>query len=448
VDFLKLTEELCAIPTGIVCDGNETLFARIHSEVPLEIHRYPSGQEFNGWAIPHKWTVQRAIIKSNGRVIYDGKSSPLGVAHYSRSFLGALSLDELKPHLFSRPDMPTAITYHCSWLYQPWREEWGFCLPYNLVKSLENGLYEVDLRTTFESGLMLLGVASKLGKSNKTIVFNTNNCHPHMASDGFAGTAVLIRLFQWLSSFDTHYSYKLLIAPEHYGSVFYLRDRTREEIRDFVGGVFAEMLGNKGPFVVASTFNGDTLIDRAFKYAAKRYAENPRFVGFRETAGNDETVWEAPGYEVPFVQVARSNDRNIHYPEYHTDLDNADLMNPDLLAEAFNVFKKAIQIIESNFTITRKFNGLISLSNPMYNLYISRVDPAVAPDERMEISASWGYLQDCLPRYFDGRITVLDIAERHNLDFFELLKYLELFREKNLVEFGFKEIDREQIVWV
>jgi aminopeptidase-like protein len=295
---------------------------------------------------------------------------------------------------------------------------------------------------------MLVGVAHKKGRSEKTFIFNSNTCHPHMASDGFASTAVLIRLFQWLSQMDTYYSYKLILAPEHYGSIFYLRDRSREEVKSFVGGLFAEMLGNEGPFVVAETFDGDSVIDRVFRYAAKNYAVAPRFVGFREAAGNDETVWEAPGYEVPFVQVARSNDRNMHYREYHTNYDNPQLMRHALLQESFDVFQRAVKILENNYVLRRKFNGLVSLSNPQYNLYVSRVDPAVWGEDRLARSASWGHLQDCIPRYFNGKTTVLDIAEKHDLDFFDLLQYLESFKAKNLISFEVKELERSVVEWV
>ena len=27
--------------------------------------------------------------------------------------------------------------------------------------------------------------------------------------------------------------------------------------------------------------------------------------GWREGAGNDETVWESPGFEIPFVELTR-----------------------------------------------------------------------------------------------------------------------------------------------
>jgi aminopeptidase-like protein len=71
------------------------------------------------------------------------------------------------------------------------------------------GRYRVELETEYAPGTMLVAHHHKRGWSAKTIVFNSNNCHPHMANDGFAGTTVLIRLMQWLASRDTFYSYRL-----------------------------------------------------------------------------------------------------------------------------------------------------------------------------------------------------------------------------------------------
>ena len=74
---------------------------------------------------------------------------------------------------------------------------------------------------------MLVGHHHIKGKTDKTIVFQSNTCHPHMANDGFAGTAVMLRLFQWLANKDNYYSYRLVLCPEHLGTVFYLKTTLR-----------------------------------------------------------------------------------------------------------------------------------------------------------------------------------------------------------------------------
>jgi len=262
-----------------------------------------------------------------------------------------------------------------------------------------------------------------------------------MANDGFAGTAVLIRLFQWLADRDTHFSYRLVLGPEHLGSVFYLRDLPRRDIDNMVCGIFEEMPGTSGPIKAASTFLGGHMLDHAFANALRHYSKGYELVPWRKGAGNDETVWEAPGYEVPFVEVTRCEDQWNPFPEYHSSLDTPELMDPDRLDEMLLILQKVVEILEDNVTIQRRFDGLICLSNPRYDLYMERPDPSVTKDLDA-YAEKWGHLVDCLFRYMDGNMTVLDIAQRHDLPFDRLRRYLGRFEEKGLVTLTRAEIPR------
>jgi aminopeptidase-like protein len=257
-----------------------------------------------------------------------------------------------------------------------------------------------------------------------------------MANDGLGGAAVIIKLMQKLSLRDTFYTYRLIVAPEHIGTVFYLRNLPASERDKIVCGVFEEMPGTQGPVKIASTFLGNQLIDRAFTQAAKHHSTAFINVPWRQGAGNDETVWEAPGYEIPFLELTRSEQLMQPFREYHTDLDNADLLDQGQLDEMLTVMSKAVEIFENNYRIWRNFEGLICLSNPAYDLYMERKDPSIAKD-LPEDSEKWGYLLDCLLRYFDGSMTILDIAEKHDLPFDRVLKYIRRFEEKGLVRLEF-----------
>ncbi len=433
---MGLTRDLCSFRTAVVAEENHALFQRIAGEIPLELHEFSSGDAHQGWEVPDNWRVERALIKKDGTVVFDGLSNALGVGYYSKSFKGTLDWEDLKAHLTTNPDLPGAYMFHCMWQYRPWAADWAFCVPFDTYRTLGPGRYEIDLVTVREPGKMIVAESTRQGNLPNTIVFHSNNCHPHMANDGFAGTAVMIRLFQWLNREKTRHTYRLVIGPEHVGTVFYLRDMPAGERGDIAGGVFAEMMGVDGPFKVASTFHGDHGLDKAFHNAVSHHAQNPEFVPWRMSVGNDETVWEAPGYEVPFIQANRARSRSHPFPEYHSNLDGPDIIDESLLDEFLDVFKKVVFIIENNAAIIRKFDGLICLSSPEYGLYRERLDPAVEKD-LPEDSEKWGYLQDCLPRYFDGSMTVLDIAEKHGLPFRPLFEYLTLFERKGLIEMTF-----------
>ena len=439
--ILTMARDLCAYATGVVADDNEPLFARLAQELQLTFHRYRSGEEYQGWVVPQNWRVKRAEIRRDGRVVFDGMAHTLAVGRYSKSFRGRLTWDALKPYLVTNPDLPDAYMFHCMWQYRPWVAEWALCVPYSAYQQLGPGTYEVELETEYTPGEMLVGVHEKKGRSDRTIVFHSNSCHPHMANDGFAGTALLVRLFQWLKGVDTFYTYRLVIGPEHLGTVFYLRDMPQAELERIVCGVFEEMPGTGGPIKVASTFLGGHLIDRAFANAARHHARAYALVPWRQGAGNDETVWEAPGYEVPFVEVTRSEELMHPYREYHSSLDTPELMQPAQLEEFLVVLKNVVHILENDARAYRRFDGLICLSNPAYGLDMEREDPAI--DKKLPAdSEKWGYLLDCLLRYFDGSMTVLDIAEKHDLPFDRVLNYIRQFEEKGLVKLEFEPVIR------
>jgi aminopeptidase-like protein len=72
---------------------------------------------------------------------------------------------------------------------------------------------------------------------------------------------------------------------------------------------------------------------------------------------------------------------------------------------------------------------------------MERKDPAVEKN-LPEDSEKWGYLLDCILRYFDGSMTVLDMAQKHDLPFDRVLRYVRRFEEKGLVRLEFAPIER------
>jgi aminopeptidase-like protein len=439
--MMDLIRDLCSHRAAAVADGNEPLFARIDRELPLEIARFRSGDTHQGWVVPDNWRVRRARILRDDIVLFDGAAHALGVGYYSNPFMGELSWDELRPHLVTNDALPDAVMFHCMWQYRPWAADWRISMPYAIYQTLGPGRYRVELETEYSPGEMLVGTHHKAGRSQKTIVFNAHTCHPHMANDGFAGVAVLIRLMQRLRARDTFYSYRLVVGPEHLGTVFYLRDQPREDVDRMVGGVFAEMPGTRGPLKATSTFAGGDMLDRAMRHVLRHHARAYELVGWRKGAGNDETVWEAPGYEVPFVELTRCEDQFAPFREYHSSLDTPDLMDPAQVEEMLDVLTRVVDVLEHNVTVHRRFDGLVCLSNPQYDLYMERPDPTVTKNLDAD-AEKWGHLLDCLFRYMDGDMTILDIADRHDLPFERLRRYLARFEEKGLVELSRAEMPR------
>lgn len=428
--MMRLLKDIYPLRLAPVSEDADRAVRLLCAELPFKVHQYKSGLQHNGWIVPKKWKPLKAQILKDKKIIYDGMDHPLGVAGYSTSFKGKISLDELKRHLFFHPQIPTALVYHCDYYYKQWNRDWGFSLPNNLFKKLKKGTYDVVLETIFEDGTMKSLDYLLSGESEETVILNAHNCHAGQANDDIAGVVVAIEVIKRLRQRKKRkYSYRLIIAPEHLGTVFYLANMPKKTIKTFKYGIFIEMPGNNNRLALQESFWGDSLLDRA----AHHYLEFhfPDYLGdkFRKIVGNDETVWESPGYEIPCISLSR-----YPYIEYHSNFDDAKIISEKKLSECVDAVLGITDILETNVCMKRKFDGLVALSNPKYDLYMPQFDPSKrfvpSPEQR-----KWNYLMDCLIRYFDGKTSVLDIAVKHQIDYFKLLDYLKKFEEKGLIYF-------------
>lgn len=425
---LDLLDEILKLPIGVSNSANRDMFKLLNGVYDFNIKSFSTGSEHNGWVIPHDWYVKKALIKKNGDILFDGKRHPMAVAGYSSSFCGKIQKNDLDKHIYYNTKNPKAYAFHCVYNYRPWVSHWGFCVPYDIYKDWNEGIYEIELETEFREGVMQLGEWRISGELTDTIVFNAHTCHPCQANDDMIGVLLILELFQWLSSQKTRYSYLAIIGPEHIGTIFYLKSLDNEMVKHMKLGCYVEMAGTGNPLYLQRSFLGNTIIDRVAHFVLNQQVPNLRVGGFMESVGNDEAVWEAPGYEVPMISISR-----WPYEEYHTSNDNLNIILEESVTETFESLKEIVRIFENDIILRRKFNGLIALSNPKYDLYIEREDPSF--DKQLtDYEIRLGELQDHIFRYFDGKHTVFEIAEKYHLKFDNLRYYCNQFEEKGLID--------------
>ncbi|NWF67145.1 MAG: DUF4910 domain-containing protein [Campylobacterales bacterium] len=406
-------------------------FVEIAKQIlPFKLHEFDSGLEFNGWVVPYSWSVKKALIKKDGVTIYDGLHHPLAVIGYSQSFIGKISLSELKKHIWTHPTLDDALVYHCDLFYKVGKQEWGFTMSKNMLNSLLDGEYEIELECSFEQNSLKVLEFDIKGEIDEYIILNAHNCHAQQANDDISGVVVGIEIMKRLMQTKNRYSYKLIIAPEHFGTIFYLASLELSEIKKFKHAMFLESLGNDKHIGLQLSFLGNKEIDIAsINYISNNF--NPHEIKpFRQIIGNDETVWEAAGYEIPCISLSRHPFR-----EYHSSFDNIDIISIDRLKESVKIVEDIIKILETNRKMKRKFNGLIALSNPKYNLYIAPGSDPTGGIGGVKVDKKFNYLMDCIIRYFDENMTILDIATKHEMDYFSVYEYVKMFEEKELIEF-------------
>lgn len=442
--ILALTRDLCRPATGVSAPANEELFARLAAAIPqgLTLHRFAGGTAHNGWRVPASWEIRGASLERDGATVWRWDGNPLAVAALSRPLDEEMDLDALLPHLVSDPRRPDLTVFHCRWQYRPWEADWALCLPHRLVEGLAPGRYRVRIETLSSPGEMIVGVADHAGEWPETIVLNAHTCHPGQANDGMVGVATLVRLFQSLAGRRTRYSYRLVLGPEHLGTVFLLSRMPAQEVERLVAGLFVEMTGVRAPLKATATFLGGQPIDRAVARAL-RGTDHVR-VGWREGAGNDETVWEGPGVEVPFVELTRCIEQFDPFPEYHSDADRPETLDPEMVGEALAVLSRIVASLETEPVVRRTFDGLICLSAPETGLYVERPDPAVVQDLGADADR-WGRMSDSLLRWMDGTMTVPDIADAAGLAEDAVRAHIARFEAAGLVRVEAAPMPRARI---
>ena len=442
----QLITDLSTLRLGHVSPDMPRCSEILMEELDFQEFRYPSGMEHNGWIVPQSWHVEKATIHdAAGKLIYDGLAHPLGVCTYSNSFVAGIGGEELKKHLYYSANFDDALIYHCDWPYKPHKRDWGFSVTRKFYDSIgDRDAFHVELRTVHAPGHMRSLVASAVGTGGHDFVFAAHNCHPSLCNDDLSGIAVGVEVMKRLPKGHRH-TYRLVVMPEHYGTVMLLQDPRAGYLRNAKGGMFLEAYGTQGPLALQRSFTGVALIDRAARNAISGgyvrngvegcgpygdWYEKP----FRGVAGNDETCFEAPGIEVPFASLTR-----YPFKEYHTSHDTPALMDPVKLEEAVKAVLATIDILENDCVMERTCpDGLVCLSNPKYDLYVSTWDPSMKDRNSKDAigpkAIKMNNLMDCFPRYLDGHTTCLQIAERFQLPFRAVRDYIEQWENKGLLK--------------
>jgi len=415
-----LATELFPLPRSITGEGTRQTLKIIKREVPeLQLHEVPSGEKVLDWTIPLEWNIYEAyIISPDGERIVDFENNNLHVVGYSAPIDSVISLDELKKHLHTLPSQPEAIPYVVSY----YKKTWGFCITHNQLQTLKNGDYYVKIKSTLETGSLTYGELVLKGKSDEEVFLSTYVCHPSMANNELSGPVVTTELIKFLKSLkDRRYTYRIIFIPETIGSITYLNQHIEHLKKFVIAGFNMTCLGDNRVFSYMPSRRGDTLSDRVARHVL-RYL-HPEYIAYSFlNRGSDERQYCHPRVDLPFVSIMRSKYND--YPEYHTSLDNLDLISPEGLYGGFNVNKVCLECIENNKTLLNTIIGEPHLSPR--GLY-----PTLGAREK-EINVT---TMMNLIAYADGKKDLLSIAEEIGKPIWELTSIVNtLLNEKILVE--------------
>jgi len=416
-DLHAFVAKLYPICRSITGEGVRETLRYVQEHIPIAVHEVATGTKVFDWTVPNEWNIRDAYIKDPaGRKIVDFKQSNLHVVNYSAPVHKTVSLQELKGHLFTLPEHPDWIPYRTSY----YDETWGFCMPHNQFLTLGEGDYEVCVDANLEPGHLTYGEFYIPGATDDEILISCHVCHPSLANDNLSGIAIATYLARHLSALSMRYSYRFLYLPGTIGPITWL-SLNEDKVEHIKHGLVAVCLGDPGRTTYKKSRRGDAEIDRAVEHVLKHSGADYRLIDFFPY-GYDERQYCSPGFNLPVGCLMRS--QHGSFPEYHTSGDNLDLVRPEHLADSFGKFMAVFNVLENNKTFVN-LNPKCEPQLGKRGLY----GPVGGHSHRKlnQMAMLW------VLNMSDGETSLLDIAERADLDFESVQAVAAVLSEHDLL---------------
>ena len=345
--YLLAKHSLFLISRSLTGDGIRKTLKIIKREFPkLKIHKVPSGTKVFDWHIPREWNIKDAyILDKNNKKIVDFKNNNLHLVGYSIPVNKFFSKKKLFNHIHSLPKQPKAIPYITSY----YKKYWGFCVSHSkklqFDKNYKNSdKFKVVIKSNLNSkGHLNYGELILNGKSKQEILISTYICHPSMANNELSGPIVsmcLINHFNKIKNLEK--TIRFIFIPETIGSITYLNKNLAYLKANVIGGFNLTCIGDERQHSCMFSKYQNSPSDEAIVEAYKELKLKYKVYSFLER-GSDERQYNSPGIDLPISSIFRT--KYGKYPEYHTSLDNFNLVTLKGISGGFKVAKTAIEIL-------------------------------------------------------------------------------------------------------
>ncbi len=196
---------------------------------------------------------------------------------------------------------------------------------------------------------------------------------------------------------------RFIFIPETLGSIAYLSKNLINLKNNIIGGYNLTCIGDERKHSCMLTKYQNSPSDEAIIEAYKKLNIKDYKIHSFLKRGSDERQYNSPGVDLPISSIFRT--KYGEYPEYHTSLDNFDIVTLKGITGGFKVAKKSIEILLEN--IYPKYKIICEPQMGKRGLY-----PTLSTKTEKQLTRSYmDFLQ-----YSDGSNSLKKISNLINLD--------------------------------
>ena len=418
-EMYALAKELFPICRSITGNGVRDTFKIIKRHLPgVTSEEIPTGTKCFDWVIPREWNIREAYIANlKGEKIIDFKNNNLHVVNYSTPIEGKMKMGELRKRLHTLPALPEAVPYITSY----YQEYWGFCLSQDLLETMKDEEYQVKIDSQLTDGSLTYSEILIPGKLEEEIFLSTYICHPSMGNNETSGPVLATFLAKYISQLDRKFSYRIIFVPETIGAIAYLSKNLDVLKKNVYAGFQLTCVGDNRAYSYLPTRAGNTITDKVMKHALKHKVSAYKTYSFLNR-GSDERQYCAPGVDLPVASIMRT--KYGDYKEYHTSLDDLNLISAEGFQGSFDIHKECINLLENN-----EIYQATQLCEPQLGKRGLRSNTGALG----QYSANFKLISDVLA-YADGKLDLIDLAEALNTYALDLLPTIHLLLQHELLK--------------
>jgi len=417
----KVLFPICRSLTG---PGVRKTLKIIKEKIPkLKIKSIKSGTKVFDWNVPPEWDVTDAyVLDKDGLKIIDFKKNNLHLFGYSIPLEKTLTKKDLFKNLYFLKRLPKAIPYITSY----YQKRWGFCISYDEFKKFDKKYsykdkFRIVINSSFKNnGCLNYGELVLNGKSKQEILISTYICHPSMANNELSGPIVSMGLIDYFSKQKLNKTLRFIFIPETIGSISYLNLNLNYLKENIIGGYNLSCIGDEGQHsCMFSKYNNSPSDEAIIEAYRKNKINNYKIYSFLKR-GSDERQYNSPGIDLRISSIFRT--KYGEYPEYHTSLDDFNLVTLKGITGGFNVTKTAIKIILKN--IYPKYKVLCEPHMGKRDLY-----PTLSTTNKIKLTENYmNFLQ-----YADGYNSLKKISNLIKLDLKSVKKINSTLKKNKLI---------------